>query len=66
METKTTTQATKVELVKEVKTGKVIYWVKVNNSWSFAFETLEAAEAKYEWCLQIDKGDSIEILKTNI
>ena len=66
METTSTKQATKVELVKEVKTGKVIYWVKVNDLWSFACYTLEEAEAKYEWCLLLDEPDSITILKTNI
>ena len=66
METTTTKQATKVELVKEVKTGKIIYWVKFNDGWSFAFFTLQEAEAKYEWCLLLDEPDSITILKTNI
>jgi hypothetical protein len=55
-----------LELVKEIRTGKLTYWVKVNHSWSFAFDTLEEAEAKYEWCLRLDQEDSIEILKTNI
>lgn len=62
----TTTTKTILELVKEIRTGKLTYWVKVNHSWSFAFDTLEEAEAKYEWCLRLDQEDSIEILKTNI
>ena len=65
METTTETK-TIVQLVKEIRTGKLTYWVKVNHSWSFAFDTLEEAEAKYEWCLRLDQEDSIEILKTNI
>lgn len=65
METTTQTK-TILELVKEIRTGKLTYWVKVNHSWSFAFDTLEEAEAKYEWCLRLDQEDSIEILKTNI
>lgn len=64
METTTTKKI--VELVKEIRAGKLTYWVKVNHSWSFAFDTLEEAEAKYEWCLRLDQEDSIEILKTNI
>lgn len=63
---KTTQTKTILELVKEIRTGKLTYWVKVNHSWSFAFDTLEEAEAKYEWCLRLDQEDSIEILKTNI
>jgi hypothetical protein len=62
----TTQTKTILELVKEIRTGKLTYWVKVNHSWSFAFDTLEEAEAKYEWCLRLDQEDSIEILKTNI
>lgn len=65
METTTETK-TIVQLVKEIRTGKLTYWVKVNHSWSFAFDTLEEAEAKYEWCLRLDQEDSLEILKTNI
>jgi hypothetical protein len=57
---------TKLELVKEVKTGKTTYWVKVDDCWTFPSKTLEEAEAKYEWCLALDEEDSIEILKTNI
>ena len=63
---KTTQTKTILELVKEIRTGKLTYWVKVNHSWSFAFDTLEEAEAKYEWCLRLDQEDSLEILKTNI
>lgn len=62
----TTQTKTILELVKEIRTGKLTYWVKVNHSWSFAFDTLEEAEAKYEWCLRLDQEDSLEILKTNI
>jgi len=62
----TTQTKTILELVKEIRTGKLTYWVKVNHSWSFAYDTLEEAEAKYEWCLHLDQQDSIEILKTNI
>ena len=62
----TTQTKTILELVKEIRTGKLTYWVKVNHSWSFAFDTLEEAEAKYEWCLRLDQEDSIEILKTNV
>ena len=65
METTTQTK-TILELVKEIRTGKLTYWVKVNHSWSFAYDTLEEEEAKYEWCLRLDQEDSIEILKTNI
>jgi len=66
MENSTTQTKTKLELVKEVKTGKTTYWVKVDDAWVFASKTLEEAEEKYKWCLEVDEEDSIEILKTNI
>ena len=40
-----------IELVKETKIDRIVYWVKVNGSWSHVFMTLEEAEEKYEQLL---------------
>jgi len=54
-----------IELVKETKADRIVYWVKVNNSWSHVFTTLEEAEAKYQEILtQPAFEPSVEILKS--
>lgn len=54
-----------IELVKETKVDRVIYWVKLNSSWSYVFDNLEDAEQKYkELCTQETFEPSIEVLKS--
>lgn len=54
-----------IELVKETKIDRIVYWVKVNGSWSHVFMTLEEAEEKYEQLLtQGTFEPSMEVLKS--
>jgi hypothetical protein len=54
-----------IELVKETKIDRIVYWVKVNGSWSHVFMTLEEAEEKYEQLLtQGIFEPSMEVLKS--
>lgn len=54
-----------IELVKETKIDRIVYWVKVNGSWSHVFLTLEEAEEKYEQLLtQGIFEPSMEVLKS--
>jgi hypothetical protein len=53
-----------IELIKEIKVGKELYWIKANNQWAYVFSSLEEAEAKYQ-ALQHNKlEDSFEVLKS--
>lgn len=55
----------KIELVKETRIDKILYWVKVDGSWSHVFMTLEEAEEKYEQLLtQTSFEPSMEVLKS--
>jgi hypothetical protein len=54
-----------IQLVKETKVDRVLYWVKLNGSWSYVFDNLEDAEQKYkELCAQETFEPSIEVLKS--
>jgi hypothetical protein len=54
-----------IQLVKETKVDRVLYWVKLNSSWSYVFDNLEDAEQKYkELCAQETFEPSIEVLKS--
>ncbi len=53
-----------IELVKEIKVGKVLYWIKANNQWAYVFSSLEEAEAKYQELQDIKLEDSFEVLKS--
>jgi hypothetical protein len=56
---------TKIELVKETRVDKIIYWIKVDSSWSHVFSTLEEAEEKYNQLMTQERFEpSIEVLKS--
>ena len=55
---------TKVELVKETKNGAVSYWVKINEAWSYCYNTLAEAEACYNLVVSKHKENKIETLKS--
>ena len=54
-----------IELVKETKIDRVLYWVKVNRTWSYVFDNLEDAEQKYQEILTKEKLEpSIQVIKS--
>lgn len=58
---------TKIELVKETKIEKTLYWIKIDGAWSLVFSTLEEARATYDKLLLQDKFlPSVEILDSTV